>query len=293
MSENVISFPAESIANIYKLAGYQVIKSESCFWFNEYRQKYVYTSFPLHRKVAPTEEEVSAIFRQIPSSLALRFISSPNERGKLSCMWNCRKPYSLATLEKKSRNQTRRGLERCKIHPVSFSELVKLGWDAHVDTVHRHNGKTSSLGFDASLDAVSAYRAWGAFIDNLLAAYIVIMLVENYAHIIIVRSVSSLLKYYPNNALVFHVVSELFSIDGIDVISYGWDSLVSNPGLEQFKLGMGFVKEPVVQRIIINPRIKFYLNKPLCKLFLSIVPRKNLSYRFQQVLGLCEILASS
>lgn len=292
MSENVTSFSAEAVAEIYSRHGYQVVRSESCWWFNEYRQKYVYFSSPLHWKVSPMEQEVREIFRQIPSAVALRFISPSSGQGKPSCIWNCRKPYSLVALEKKARNETRRGLEQCEVHPISFSKLIELGWNAHSDTFNRHGEQTKSLGFDVSLDSIPAYKAWGAFVGNELAAYLVVLLVDNFAHIIIERSVTSLLNHRPNNALVFRAVSELLSSGDIDVVSYGWDSLVYNSGLEQFKLGMGFIKEPVNQQIIVNPKFRLLFSKPLCKLVASIVPRKDLPHRFQQLLGLCEIVAA-
>jgi len=293
MQENLNFYSADYILDFYQQHGYHVVKTESCWWVNYYRQKYVYFAFPAHQQVVPTKAEVNELFNRLPSAIALRFIGPTHGDGKPSFIWVCRKPYNLNVIQKKSRNQTRRGLEKCSVRLLTFSQLICIGWEAHSDTLNRHGQKAQSLGLNDILDDCNAYKAWGAFIEDSLAAYVVVLLVDDWAHIIINRSTTSSLKHYPNNALVFQVVSELLSQKYINVVSYGWDSLVPNQGLEKFKLGMGFVKEPVKQRIIIRPKFSLLINKYLCKLFIKVVPRKHLHYRGQQIFGLCQILAAS
>ncbi len=187
MQENMTYSSADYVADFYKRYHHQVVKTESGWWFNEYHQKYIFYSFPANRQVTPHKAEVDELFRNAPSLIALRFMAPPDGPGKLSSIWVCRKPYSLDVLGKKSRPKTRKGLELCTIRQIKFAELMEKGWQAHSDTKRRHMQQTFSLGLTASLDECRAYEAWGAFHDNSLLAYVVILRVDDWAYILINR----------------------------------------------------------------------------------------------------------
>ncbi len=251
----------EELTAFFVGQGHSVVKTASCSWYNEYRQKRIYQSFPIHRLVAPGQDEIKEVFAKVPKAVALRFIGPIQSRGQKSFIWVCRRPYEIENLSANTRSHVRRGLKNCQIRSMSFEDLVTQGWEAHRDTAKRHGeAEPSSLGIEAKLDNCAAYEAWGAFVEGHLAAYIVTVWVEDWVHILINRSVNAYLKFYPNNALIFSVVREMLSREGVQAVSYGLEPLIAADSLERFKLAMGFAKEPVCQCVVMAPRLKLLLN---------------------------------
>ena len=64
----------------------------------------------------------------------------------------------------------------------------------------------------------------------------------------------------------------------ITTVSYGLDSVEDTPGLRKFKQGMGFDQEPLSQKILINPIVRWIKNgKIICMLnyLLNFYPKNN------------------
>jgi hypothetical protein len=161
--------------------------------------------------------------------------------------------------------------------------------------MRRHGDKGAkepvSLGLSAALAECPAYEAWGAFVDDRLAAYMVTLWVEDWAHILVERSTTALLKHYPNNALVYTVTNELLSRPGVEVVSYGWEPLsASHASLEQFKLSMGFSKEAVRQCIVLRPWLRPLANRPIRHAIGRLAAMKPDTHRLQQVAGMLRFL---
>jgi len=284
----------EDITAFFESRKHRVVKTASCWWYNEYHQDRIYQSFPIHRLIDPGQEEIAELFRNARGALGVRFIGPVKSRGQQSSIWVCRKPYDLSVLSAKSRNQTRRGLENCQVRKMSWKELETIASEAHADTMKRHqlNGERS-LGFGSYLKECPAYEAWGAFVGDDLAAFMVTLWVEDWVHILIQRSVSSHLKSRPNNALVFCVAKELLSRPGVSAISYGLEPLTVLESLEDFKLGMGFVKEPVSQRIIVARWLKPLINSVTCRVVETAASWRPHNPRLQKVASICRMVRES
>jgi hypothetical protein len=284
----------EEIVSFFIGRGLHVVRTASCWWYEEQRHSGLYYSFPTHGVIDPQAAECSELFDLAPSALAFRFIAPLESRGHPSFIWVRRPDYDLNALSSKSRNQTRRGMESCEVRKIPWDELVSVAGAANADTMKRHGQNGSqSLGFDTELAKCPAYEAWGAFADGELAAYVVTLTVENRAHILVQRSVTAHLKLRPNNALVFLVVKELLSRPGVASVGYGLEPLDVLDSLDHFKSGMGFVKEPVCQRILIAPRLKLLLNpitaRPI-EVFAALLPKMA---RLQKVAGICRLARKS
>ncbi len=282
------------ITAFFETRRHRVFKTQSCWWYNEYHQRRILQSFPIHRLINPGRKEIADLFQSARGTLAVRFIGPAESKGQVSSIWVCRKPYDLKSLSAKSRNQTRRGLEKCQVRKMTWEEVEAVATEAHTDTMKRHelNG-ARSLGFGIYLKECPAYEAWGAFADGALAAFMVTLWVEDWVHILIQRSVNSYLKFRPNNALVFGVVKEILSRQGVSAVSYGLEPLNSLQSLEDFKLGMGFVKEPVCQRIIVAPWLKPLINPLTCWIVEAAASLRRNNARLQKAAGICRIVRES
>jgi hypothetical protein len=284
----------DEILAFLRTRGSSVVSAGGGCWYNDYQQTQVYQSFPIHRLITPTRDELRAVFAKARGAKAVRFLSPVESKGHQSFIWIRRAPYELDDLSANTRSRVRRGLKRCVIRSIRFEELAALGWDAHRDTAGRHGEvEPSSLGIDAVLDECPAYEAWAAFVGETLAAFVVTMSVDGWAYVLVSRSVDAFLSSYANNALVFSVVKELLTRPDIDVVSYGLEGLVPVSSLDRFKASMGFVKQPVRQRIVLAPLLRPLLN-PLTSAPISALAglmRNNL--RVQKLAGFCRVASQS
>ena len=83
--------------------------------------------------------------------------------------------------------------------------------------------------------------------------------------ILIHRSQSAYLKFYPNNALIFYTLTEFLSRPNVSTVTCGWAPIALKESLEHFKSLMGFEKELIRERIILKPALRFFLNNFVCK----------------------------
>ena len=255
------------VMSFFKDKGHIVVRTDSCWWYDPYRNKRVLCAFPYHSIVLPPMSEIDQIFHETCGILAIRFAAPVHSRvGKESAMYVCRSPYNLSKLSSNTRSKVRRGMKRCVIRSISWRELMEYGWEAQIDTMKRHRKRVKTMGMTTDLSKCKAYEVWGAFVDNHLAAYVITLSVEDYAHILVSRSANAYLKFYPNNALIFTVVRELLARPDISTVSFGLAPLHPAPSLEKFKLSMGFTPLPVRDCIVLSPRIKFMLNPATCRL---------------------------
>lgn len=290
-SDNGRTRAAEVIEQLRE-QGREVVEAGGCWWYNAYGQRRVLFAFPPHRLVSPTEVEVDGIFRQVPSAWALRHICAAAPEAASSCLWVRRRPYTIETLSANHRSKVRRGLKQCEVRPISFDELAASSHRAQSDTRRRHGRSEAAFGVSEAMRRSSAWQAWGAFVDGELAAFVVTLEVEGQVHIQVNRSTSALLKHYPNNALIFRVTEEALARPAIEAVCYGWESLTRQESLEQFKLGMGFEREPVGQRMVLAPRLRPLWNpvsRALLRGLLLLAPRNP---RLQSIAGAARLIGT-
>ena len=106
-------------------------------------------------------------------------------------------------------------------------------------------------------------EVWGALIDKVLVAYLVAVLAERCWEILVVRSLSEFLRFYPNNALLFTVLRQMLSRPQIEQVFFGVESIEGLSSIDEFKLSMGFVKSPIRQRVVLHPLLRPALCNPL------------------------------
>jgi hypothetical protein len=233
----------------------KVIKTESGFWQELYRG--VFTSIPFYKPINPPKSELYNILLKT-QCLAIKFVSD-KQSGEPISLLNCnKKPYDLSVLQKKARNQTRRGLEVCKIYKMNLKEISDLGYDLNIGTLARQgrNSKQLKISWEKNCERMIlnlGYEFWGATINSQLAAFIGFVQLDDSLSIMIQRSSQALLKFYPNNALTYEITRMALMDRSLTYVTYGLESIEKIPSLDNFKINMGYEKIPVFQRIIINP----------------------------------------
>lgn len=250
---------SDGYAQFVSAMGHQVRKAGGVYWFNVH--PHIYMSFPFDREVNPSEMNWQEVLgkdgwaARFPCELAL---------GRPSYRIITDQPdYKMEHLASKARNQTRRGLEQCEVRAVTFDELMIHGLPLNRETMLRQDRKIDSEFDDywhkyyTNAALAEGADAWGAFVGGELAAYLIAFCMEDVSHILIVRSSSRFLKQYPNNALIFGYLSHTLNKVAIREVSIGLESIQEGmDSLDHFKMGMGFRKQAIGQRIVLRPTLE-------------------------------------
>ena len=251
---------ASTLAEFFAAIGNRVIQTESCYWYNS--EPFLYKSLPVHRYVNPSPAEIAKVLMMGPA-LAMRYPKPSESDGPHGAMYICSdRDYDFASLSQNVRSRTRRGLARCRIEKIDFDFLASHGHALTTETTLRQMGTAPSSSekewhqFCANARRSPDFEAWGAFVEDRLATFIVAMLVEDCYYIHLQKSASDLLKYYPNNALLFSVMKTTLARPEVRTINHGPKALAVGKGLEYYKTSMGFELEPFSEQVVFNPLIK-------------------------------------
>lgn len=258
---------AEPFAHFLASTGHRVLRGAGAYWYDA--SPAFFLSLPSHRQLCPAADELREVMRNQPCA-GLRFPAPLDGPGKLSYQIVCDTPgYGLPSLGANTRSKVRRGLRRCEIVPVAFATIAALGRDADRDTLARQGRAERLAGaawqrFWDAASATAGMEGWAAFVGGEMAAFLVSVRFDDCVEFLLARSRSEYLDAYPNNALIFHVASEMLTQRGLRQITFGLESLEPVGPLDQFKFSMGFRAEPLRQRIVFHPVLRALLrSRPL------------------------------
>ena len=252
---------AENYRRFLAAIGHRVIASPSGYWSDVAR--WFYESIPPSRVMTLDQAEINALFSQ-HRVIGLKYPAPQDHAGKPSWIYVRQdKDYELKSLHPKMRNKVRQGLRQCNVRPITFEYLRDHGMPLNLDTLKRQ-GRDDPLfsqpaGWARLCQAgqeVKGAGAWGAFVDDQLAAYLITFVTGGYCNILHQMSRSDLLKTRANNALGFVVTRETSAAPGIESISYGQASIRELPGLEEYKVRLGYEKRPVRHVVVLHPLLR-------------------------------------
>lgn len=249
--------------NYLSLHGHKTIDSPA-LWFDS--RPFIFQAGNTQRDLLVSPQEV---FDSYPALLC-RWFEPANENVFDITELIATPPYDLNSLSKKSRNQTRRGLENFQIKRVSITS-ANLG---QMETIYFDNLDRLGLlrsetarskkwsSWRAVFEKGKSLQVWGAFKNGQQTAFLALLPKFDGMEIILHRSLGNSLNEYPNNALVFETLLNLFD-QNVPWISYGlapfWKAK-KNP-LHHFKLGMGFKEVYLRERFAINPKLAWLVKE--------------------------------
>jgi hypothetical protein len=255
----------DRFAEFLSRLGHRIVETKSCFWYNAQPGFYFY--FPYHKLITPSAEELNCILWG-RHCIGVRYFTSMDQVGKESYTIVCSdKNYDITSVDAHyARRQTRRGLENFSIRQIEFKELAKIGFSLNVDTLIRQSRDPRTYeekewqNYCLAAGGLEGFEAWGAFLGDTLASFIVTFQMEDHFTILHQSSASKYLQSYPNNALVFFVTKLKLALPEVGSVSYGPQSLDAPESLDTFKLRMGFQKRPMKQTIVFNPLVRPFIN---------------------------------
>lgn len=253
----------DTFARYTKEDGHRVFKTESGYW--QWYAPFFCIALPEFRPMQPTKREIRRLlFGPSFAGIFYPCFDEPNSHITLLAIDD--PSYDLASLMSKARNQTRRGMERTQVRRLSFTELEHGGPSVNLSAIsrqkrtHWHPVLTDQALWSQRMRVCAQFedvQAFGAFVDDKLAAYAITAIVENDGIIQSTMSHSDYLQAYPNNALIFTVVKALFK-HGVRRVSFGL--VPQDTHLFHFKESMGFSKQRIDCRLFINPILRPFMS---------------------------------
>ncbi len=249
--------------------GHTVRESSGVHWFDVFSRAWI--SFPLETQLNPATVDLSQIMDH--RGVMARFCCNV-EDGVLSFRQVVAdKNYSLSSLDPKARNKTRQGLENCTCGPEDPRELATDGIALHTQTLRRQGRKISD-GYEVHwrkyFGAVSqcpSATVWAARYQGILASFLISFRIGSVENICIVRSSEELLKFRPNNAMLYTFLQQAIRRPETTEVCIGLQSLQAEMNsLDMFKRGMGFQEQPIGQRIELRSTLGFKLPRALARL---------------------------
>ena len=254
---STLMMDAEAYARFLVAQGMRTVKAGENLWVE--KQKFCLESIPPHKRIHVEAAEARHLF--LRGYLVLRYTCEESE-GVASTEYVCEDVnYGLESLDAKARNKVRQGLKNCVVRPLEFDLLKREGCAINRSVFQRQNrtgpaflrDQPSWEQYVSHCEKTPGVEACGAFVGDNLCAYTLIVRVDDYAYTYHPFAETSRLQFRPMNALIFWVTQRLLQEPGVRRVSYGLESLVAQPALEEFKSGMGFKAVPIGRRILLNP----------------------------------------
>jgi hypothetical protein len=278
------------MGEFYERIGYKITHAKNAWWYEV--QPKVLHYFPNHRLIELHEEEIQALMHEYHLR-GLRFPTSLNSFGFVSNIAiNTNLNYDFDCLHQKARNQTRRGLENCHIKEIDFDYLREKGLSLNQDTAQRQGFRnryadpTYWRRYCQAAKATPGVNAWGAFVGDQLAAFLISIEVFGWAEWVVNHSAAAYRNKYPNNALAFQTAQHYFQKKECKGICYGLGSLEQTSDLDHFKERMGWTLKPIKQRIVFSKGLQcmFLLaREPILRYFDKMFPK---SYKVRKILAM-------
>lgn len=248
---------AEGYAQFLSAQGMRSVRVGTHLWVE--KQRLCLESVPPHTRIHVDSAEARQLF--LRGFLVLRYSCDESE-GVSSAEYICEDPnYGLQSLDPKARNKVRQGLKNCNIKSLEFEVLKRAGCAINRGVLQRQGRIGPSFLRDQhcwerylkKCEETAGVEAYGAFVSGELCAYTLIVRVDDYAYTYHPFADTSRLQFRPMNALIFWVTQRLLLESGVRRVSYGLESMVAQPALEEFKSCMGFKAVPIGRRILLNP----------------------------------------
>ena len=251
----------EQFKRFLELQGKRVIASESGYWHEAGNR--VYLSIPYTRTIDPDPTELADLFRRY-RILGLKYSTLDRTRGQPGAVYVVRdKSYDLHSQKRTARACVLKGLGHCTVREIDFDYLLRYGLDLNRDTMARQH-RDDSLFSDPACWArlcragqqVEGASAWGAFVGEHLAAYMIGFVVDGCYNILHEMSRTDLRDFYPNHVLQYTVIRKTITMPDIRSVSAGLEPIFEIAGLDRFKRYAGYEKLPRNYIVVLHPALR-------------------------------------
>jgi hypothetical protein len=242
-----------------------VIQTESSYWYDAGPR--TFQAFPYHWLIQPGDQELKQILRQ-HKIISLRY-STPlqNTAGCISYHAVYDEPeYTIEGLDRRSRQNVRKGLKNCLVESIPLERLAQEGWSLEEDTAERQGRQTpldQKKWYERYMAAAElpGFEAWGALVDGRLVASLLTFQMGDCCEMISQQCHQDFLNARVNNALTYTVTKTMIDRQEIKSVFYALHSLDAPSSVDTFKFRMGYRAKPVRQRVVFHPLLEPFANQ--------------------------------
>lgn len=176
--------------------------------------------------------------------------------------------YTLDKLSSSRRRNVRLGFKELRIAPLTSEQLLAHGAQAFCDTWNRVGlSRGTPKGFRqffTTSAGLAGHVFLGAWKGTQLAAFLSILEVDDWVEIEGTYSMDALLRYKPNDTLIYSALSHHLVERKCRLVANGMSSIWDESnlaGLHEFKTKIGFEARPVHRAFVSHPLLQPFVNR--------------------------------
>jgi hypothetical protein len=195
----------------------------------------------------------------------MNFLLEPDERHPANA-WHyvCQdRTYALDKLVGEVRRHVRRAQGSLRIEPLEWEVLLKHGFRAYSDTRERLGLSDGSFAqFRQRFNSFSSYPGHytvGAWSGETLAAFVTLIVVDDWVVMEGSFSATAELAQRPNNGLAHYVLDHFLVKRNFRTVSFGTSSIQESSqesGLHSYKIRIGFEAKPIHRAFVLHPLLR-------------------------------------
>lgn len=276
----------EQFVEFHRACGATCIRTANTYWL--LKKEGVAVSLPTLEDAFPSRAEVKEVL--MSGAKAVRFNTTGPWAPNATEFLLRTAPYTLEVIQQKSRNQVRRGLDRCEVRTPAESDMMDVAFDIKVQTFTRQ-GREDVVGERESwrryvkvLLSTPDVMPFGAYAEGRMVAYCFVLVICGKLvlyHPFMDRQYS---KFYPMNAMVFTAINQSRDRFGPLPVSYGFGSIWSIDSLDHFKLGMGFEAVPRLRITLFKGIYRLGINRAVSRV-VNVLPglRERVGHKYARL----------
>ena len=174
------------------------------------------------------------------------------DRNQSEWWWTCcdMKNYDLETISNPNgRRAIRKSLSTCSVHRIEPTDFANLAYDIFYKAQKSYNYSKSKIitkeKYNERILKQSNYKGfelWGAFVNGKLASFATCIIIDNAVSLGSTKSDPNFHKYYPNNALFYHITKHYLRERGFLYVTNGPRTLLHTTTINDFLIRMGYRK---------------------------------------------------
>lgn len=259
-------------------------------------ESYAMMRIPTFSLYLPSTEEVDRIFRRRRVAVATYLVEAGKQHAANAWWYVCTDPtYSIEKLHPAMRRNVRRGLKEFAISPLTPDQVLAYGMQSFCDTRRRVGLSDGPEEFQRRFTArgnCPGHVFLGAWKGDVLAAFLSITEIDDWAEIEGSFSRNDLLNSRPNDALMYAVLSRYLVYESKRLVSYGLSSIQQAgdaEGLHAFKTKVGFRAQAVHRVFVLHPLLRPFSTRLAVKgvnVIRGLFPRNRMLNKASGVLNL-------
>lgn len=266
----------------------------STYWIRY--ESFAIMRIPTFCTIAPSREEVEGAL-WTSRAVAASYLVPPGDGCPANAwLYVCRNhAYRLDDLSVAGRRDARRAARSFQFRFLDWSAVLAQGLTAFVDTRRRVGlSDGTPQQFRRRMERFAshpAHVAVGAFIDEVLAAFMTLAIVDDWVEIEGCFSADQHRSFCPNDGLAHFVLRHYLAEGQANTVSYGLSSVQDmhqGEGLHLYKQKVGFEAIPIHRAFVLHPLMRPFANELMWQgvtLIRNLLPRNRLLKKTRGILA--------